>query len=138
MFLLMTGYSRLSSFAQLITLVVIFVFVLLLTYVSTRWMAKLQKNQHKCSNIQVMETFRISNTKYIQILKIGAKYIVIAVCKENVTFLTELKEEELDIEHLTRSMSELTFQEVFQKVKGVQKLFDKSKESEENENNEEK
>lgn len=138
MFLLMTGYSGLSSFAQLITLVVIFVFVLLLTYVSTRWMAKLQKNQHKCSNIQVMETFRISNTKYIQILKIGAKYIVIAVCKENVTFLTELKEEELDIEHLTRSMSELTFQEVFQKVKGVQKLFDKSKESEENENNEEK
>lgn len=138
MFLLMTGYSRLSSFAQLITLVVIFVFVLLLTYVSTRWMAKLQKNQHKCSNIQVMETFRISNTKYIQILKIGAKYIVIAVCKENVTFLTELKEEELDIEHLTRSMPELTFQEVFQKVKGVQKLFDKSKESEENENNEEK
>ncbi len=138
MFLLMTGYSRLSSFAQLITLVVIFVFVLLLTYVSTRWMAKLQKNQHKCSNIQVMETFRISNTKYIQILKIGAKYIVIAVCKENVTFLTELKEEELNLECLTKNISEVSFQDVFQKVKGVPKLFDKSKESEENEDNENK
>ena len=85
-----------------------------------------------------METFRISNTKYIQILKIGAKYIVIAVCKENVTFLTELKEEELDMEHLTKSMSDLSFQEVFQRVKGVPKLFDKSKESEENEDNENK
>lgn len=138
MFLVMTGYSRLSSFAQLLTLVVIFGFVLALTYVSTRWMAKIQKNQHKCSNIQVMETFRISNTKYIQILKIGAKYIVIAVCKDTVTFLTELKEEELDMEHLTKSMSDLSFQDVFQRVKGVPKLFDKSKESEEKNKNENK
>lgn len=40
-------------------------------------------------NIQVVETFRVSNNKFIQ------KYLVISVCKDVVNILTELAEEEL-------------------------------------------
>ncbi len=47
------------------------------------------------SNFAVMDTLRISQNKYLQIVKTGKKYIVIAVCKDTVSVLTELKEEEL-------------------------------------------
>ena len=44
---------------------------------------------------QSLETMRISNSKYIQILKIGNKCFAIAVCKDTVTYLCEVNEEEL-------------------------------------------
>lgn len=46
-------------------------------------------------NIQVVETFRVSNNKFIQIIQVGKKYLVISVCKDVVNILTELTEEEL-------------------------------------------
>lgn len=114
---LMTSYSRLSSFAQLITLIIVFVFVLGLTIVATRWMAKLQKQQYQCTNIEVIETFRISNTKYIQIVRTGQKYVAIAVCKDTVTMLTELKQEELELISSPETTDFPGFQEILKKVK---------------------
>lgn len=114
---LMTSYSRLSSFAQLITLIIVFVFVLGLTMVATRWMAKLQKQQYKCTNIEVIETFRISNTKYIQIVRTGQKYIAIAVCKDTVTMLTELQKDELELITSPDTTVIPGFQEILTKIK---------------------
>ena len=47
------------------------------------------------SNINILETMRISNTKYIQVVKIGSKVFAIAVAKDTVTYLCELNEDEL-------------------------------------------
>ncbi|MBQ4531523.1 MAG: flagellar biosynthetic protein FliO [Lachnospiraceae bacterium] len=118
---LMTSYSRLSSFAQLIALLIIFVFVLALTFYATRWMAKLQKSQYKNSNINVIETFRLSNTKYIQIIKLGEKYIAIAICKDTVTVLTELEENQLELMKNTEEMN-VGFQEILKKVKNMKEV----------------
>lgn len=117
----MTSYSRLSSFAQLITLFLVFVFVLALTYFATKWMAQQQKQQFKCKNIEVIETFRISNTKYVQILRLGSKYVAISVCKDTVTMLTELEKEELEFTEQQEGMLNLGFQEVLKKVKEMNK-----------------
>lgn len=117
MYVLMTSYSKLSSFAQLITLIIVFIFVLGLTVVATRWMGKLQKQQYKCTNIEVIETSRISNTKYIQIVRTGQKYVVIAVCKDTVTMLTELQQEELELITSPETSDFLGFQEILMKVK---------------------
>lgn len=116
---LITSYSRLSSFAQLITLLIVFVFVLALTFYATRWMAKIQKSQFKNSNIEVIETFRLSNTKYIQIVKLGEKYVAIAVGKDTVTFLTELEESQLDLTKAVEGTNTLEFQEILKKVKDL-------------------
>lgn len=115
----MTSYSRLSSFAQLITLLIVFVFVLALTYYATKWMAKIQKSQFRNSNIEVVETFRLSNTKYIQIVKLGGKYVAIAVGKDTVTFLTELDATELDLEKPLGKTENLEFHEILKKVKDM-------------------
>ena len=78
--------STLESLAQMVTLIVIF---------ATRWVGGIQKEKMIGSNVKVLETMRISNSKYIQILKIGNKCFAIAVCKDTVTYLCEVNEEEL-------------------------------------------
>lgn len=51
--------------------------------------------QGKNRNLEVIETARISNTKYVQIVRAANKYIVIGVGKNEVTMLTEIDEDEL-------------------------------------------
>ena len=84
-----------GSYAQFITVLFIFVAVLGVTAWTTRWMANYQKQQYVNENIEVIETTRIANNKYIQIIRAGEKYMVIAVCKDTVTMLGEIPEEQL-------------------------------------------
>ena len=83
--------SRWEAFAQLLTLLVVFIFVLALTYFATRWAGNMQKTKMAGRNIQILETMRVSNTKYIQIIKICSKCFAVAVCKDTMTYLSESK-----------------------------------------------
>lgn len=87
--------SRIEAFAQLLTLLIIFVFVLAVTYYVTRFVGNYQKNKLSGSNINILETMRIANNKYIQIVKIGSRVFAIAVAKDTVSYLCELDEDEL-------------------------------------------
>lgn len=84
-----------ESFVQFITVLILFCIVLAVTYVTTRYIANIQKLRQEGSNISVVETCRIAPNKYVQILKLGGKYIAVAVCKDTMTKLAELSEEEL-------------------------------------------
>ena len=77
--------GTIDSIAQLISMILIFIFVLALTYFTTRFVGSYQKNKMAGSNVNVLETFRISNNKYIQIIKMGKKYFAIAVRRETIT-----------------------------------------------------
>ncbi|MBR3808363.1 MAG: flagellar biosynthetic protein FliO [Lachnospiraceae bacterium] len=88
------GYD---SFLDLITVLLIFVFVIAITLFTTKYVANYQKVQNAGKNIEVLETYRISQSKYIQIVKIGAKYVAIAVSKDTVTLLTALEETDISI-----------------------------------------
>lgn len=87
--------SRIEAFAQLVTLLIIFIFVLAVTYYVTRFVGNYQKNKLSGSNINILETMRIANNKYIQIVKIGSRVFAIAVAKDTVSYLCELDEDEL-------------------------------------------
>ena len=87
--------SSLESFMQLISVLVIFVFVLVITYVTTRWMAGFQKSRSYNKNLKIIETIAVGNNKLISIVAVGKKYIAVSVGKEDVHFLTEIKEDEL-------------------------------------------
>lgn len=90
---LLTGGS--SGYAQFITVLLLFVVVLGITAAVTKWMANYQKQQSANENIEVIETTRIANNKYIQIIRAGGRYMVIAVCKDTVTMLGEIPEGQL-------------------------------------------
>lgn len=62
-------------------------------------------------NIRILETMRISQTKYLQLLQIGEVYLVIAVCKDSVTMLTTIEKEQLNFEILPQE-EKLDFKEV--------------------------
>ena len=87
--------SSLESFMQLISVLVIFVFVLVITYVTTRWMAGFQKSRSYNKNLKIIETIAVGNNKLISIVAVGKKYIPVSVGKDDVHFLTEIKEDEL-------------------------------------------
>jgi len=84
-----------GSYAQFITVLIVFVVVLGITAFVTKWMAGYQKQQNRNRNVEVIETSRIGNNKYIQIVRVGEKYMVIAVCKDAVTMLGEIPREQL-------------------------------------------
>ena len=45
--------------------------------------------------MELVETLRISNNKYLQIVRVGETYFCMAVCKDTVTMLGEIQKEEL-------------------------------------------
>ncbi|MEY8515393.1 flagellar biosynthetic protein FliO [Lachnospiraceae bacterium 29-84] len=89
--------SGITSFFRLIGVLLVFLFVLALTYAATKWMADYQQGVTANRNIRVIETFRVTNQKFIQIIQVGEKYLVISVCKDTINILTELTEGELAV-----------------------------------------
>ena len=87
--------SRIEAFAQLLTLLIIFIFVLAVTYYVTRFVGNYQKNKLSGSNINILETMRIAINKYVPKEKIGSRVFAIAVAKDTVSYLCELDEDEL-------------------------------------------
>lgn len=89
--------SSTNGFFELMGILIVFLLVLGVAYYITRWIGASTAIQDKNRNIKVIETYRISSNKFIQILKIGNKCIAIAISKEEVEFLTELDEEYLEV-----------------------------------------
>ena len=106
-----------GSFVQFIVMLVIFVAVLAATYFFTRWMASYQKEKTALGNIDIIETTRISATKYIQIVRIGQKYVAIGVGKDEITNLGEVSREDLIFKEENPD-SNLSFKDILEKFKG--------------------
>lgn len=87
--------GKADGYIQFISVLVVFVLVLGLTALTTRWIARYQKQQNVNGNIEVLETTQMAGGKYIQIVRIGQHYIAVAVCKDTVTMLCEVSQEEL-------------------------------------------
>lgn len=87
--------SSLESFMQLLGVLIIFAFVLAITYFTTKWLGGFQKAGMTGQRLQVIETVRIANNKYIQIVKAGEVYLIVAVGKDEVSLLAQLTEEQL-------------------------------------------
>jgi flagellar protein FliO/FliZ len=94
--------------------------VLFLAYLAARIAGSFQSNVvNKRSNIKVIEVFRLSNNKVIEIVKIGDKYLALAVCKDSVTVLTELSEEV--VKEQETSLEPINFKNILEKIKNEKK-----------------
>ena len=106
--------SSLESFLQLIGVLLIFVFVLALTYFTTRWLGGYTKAHSMNKNLQIVETIRVGNNKMISIVAAGKKYLVVSIGKDEVNLLGELSEE--DLLELPVQETPITMQESFQDI----------------------
>lgn len=113
--------SSLESIMQLISVLVIFVFVLVITYVTTRWMAGFQKSRSYNKNLKIIETIAVGNNKLISIVAVGKKYIAVSVGKDDVHFLTEIKEDELKdlsfLDEADKESAKESFANILEKLK---------------------
>ncbi len=105
-----------DNILQLIVAVLIFVLVLAATYYVTKWIAKSGALQPYARNIKVIESSKVAPNKYIQIVRIGKKYYSIGVTKDNITFLGELEENQLDLQPISEPSPNETFKMVWDKV----------------------
>lgn len=112
-FMLLTGVN---GIVQLITVAVLFVLVLVLTYFTTRFVGRYQKGQLSGSNIQVLDTMRLSQNKLIQIIRVGEKYFAVAVCKDTITLLGEIDGDKLVIKEQS-GQSNVDFESILRRFR---------------------
>lgn len=123
MMLIASGVSMWKSLGQLIWVLFLFVLVLLLTWLTTRFIAKYQRGQVQGNqNLRMIETMSVSANGYIQIIEAGDVYLVIAVSKDRIEKLAELTKDQLKLEaagNVTGPKIEIgeSFHDILDKVK---------------------
>lgn len=111
------SFSTTNNVLQLLGLCLLLVIILIAAYYTSKFVGRYKMGQLKDSNIQVIDAYRISTSKMLQIVKIGNKYIVIGVSKDNITYITELDEDEV-LTHDTYEGEKQSFRQIFDKLKG--------------------
>lgn len=112
--------SSFHSLVQLIGALIIFAFVLGITYLTTRWMGGFRKSRSNNKNLNIIETINVGNNKYISIVEAGTVYLVVSVGKDEVHLLTQLTREQLkdfSFEHVGEKESQESFTEILEKLK---------------------
>ena len=116
--------SGTNTYLQFLTVLLLFVFVLFITWFTTRWIAKLQRGQMSTgTNLEVLETQKIAADKYLQIIRAGERYMVIAVGKGEVHMLTELSKDEIIFK--ADSEKNVDFGTIFDRVKNLKQRNEK-------------
>jgi flagellar protein FliO/FliZ len=118
------GMSSKDSLLQLFGLTLLFIIILIVTYYTTKFIGGVKLNQMKKGNIKVLETFRITQNKYLQLVQIGTKYIVIAIGKNEIHCITELQESDLILQDQSVK-KDINFLDILSKI--AKKQEDKKK-----------
>lgn len=84
-----------DSFLKLVVTLLVFVFVLVITYLCTKWMGNYQRLKLRSGNLQILESLPAGNNKMICLVKAGTEYLVVGVGSDEIRLLTTLKEEQL-------------------------------------------
>ena len=113
--MILTVSNSMNSYLQFMTVLILFVFVLGITYFVTKWIGGYQKSRSFNANVEVIETFHLANNKYIQIIRVGKKYLAVAIGKDSVTMLTEIPEEQLMLSDGVDDIQP-SFKELFEKL----------------------
>ncbi len=113
--------GTLDGVIRFVTVLLIFLFVLLLAVATTKFAGSYQRGQLLDRNIKLVESFRLGPNKFIQIVQVGEHYLVLAVSKDNVNLLMELDEDEVAVFEAKRAqmptIDKETFSNIFENVK---------------------
>ncbi len=112
--------STWDSFLQLIGLVFLLIIILVAAYFTSRFVGGIKLGQMKNSNFEVIDSYRVSQNKVIQIVKIANKYIVIGIGKDTINFITELEEADVLIKEV-KAGEMISFKQTLDKLRKVNK-----------------
>ncbi|MBP3620327.1 MAG: flagellar biosynthetic protein FliO [Lachnospiraceae bacterium] len=113
--------SGFYSLWDVVSLILIFVFVILLAYFATKVVAKYQSNMvYNKNNIRIIESFRVDSTKLILIVQIAGEYYALAYSRDNVTLIDKLNPDEINnlkAENSSKSNNKLDFKEILSQIR---------------------
>ena len=116
-----------NSWGQFIVVLFAFIFVIIMAYLSTRIIASINQNRVMQGNIEAIETYRITPNKYLQIVRVVDRYMVISVCKDTISFIIELSEDDIkNLKVKQGNNQSINFKEIFDKVKNAAEKNNKS------------
>ena len=107
--------EKVDSIASFFTVLVIFIFILAITYFTTRYIANYQKGKYGGKNIKVIESARLTTNKFLQIVQIGEEYFAIALGKDEVTFISRLDKDNLNLTEVDADLP--GFKDILEKAK---------------------
>lgn len=125
MIILTAGTSNWDSVFQLIGVSILFIIILVITYYTTKLVGGVKMGMTKNSNFKVLETFKVTQNKYLQLIQVGTRYFVIAIGKDDIRFLAELNENEI-IRQDEAKLQTGNFTELFHSVLKKQKEKNKT------------
>lgn len=94
--LMMVGSSFEGIFQLLVTFI-IFIFVLALTFFTTRWIARYQKGRALGRNIHIIESIGVGSNKALAIIEAGGEYFLVGLGKDEVSFISKLDRDKIVI-----------------------------------------
>jgi flagellar protein FliO/FliZ len=86
-----------TDYLQLAALLVVFLLVCAATIFTTKWLGGVQRGQSGSTMVKILETTKIAPNKYLQIIKVGETYLAIAICKDTVSMLCEIPQEQIHL-----------------------------------------
>lgn len=102
---LTTGLSRVESLFNLFGIILVFLFILGIAYLTTKVLGNSNLLKQRNKNTEVIETYKIGPNKFIQIIKVGEKYLAIGIGKEEIEYLTEIPKEQLILDSTLNQQS---------------------------------
>lgn len=82
---------------QLFGLIVLFCFVIAATYLTSKFVGQYKLGQMKNRNFKVIETYKVSPNKFLQLIKVGEKCIVIGIGKDEIHKIAELSLDQVNM-----------------------------------------
>lgn len=119
--------GAIKSVLRLITLIILFIIVLAVTYYVTRWVGGYQKEKYSKGNIQIIEARQLGQNKFIYVAKIGSDYFALSSGKENFSVIGKLDPEGLSLPEDNVKENDQTgiikepFKDILNKVKDLKK-----------------
>ncbi len=111
----LVGYSTTRSVLELIGLILVLAVVIAACYFTTRFVGSKQSGITSNSNFKVIDSYRIAQGKVLQIVEVGEKYFVIAVSKDNISFIGEVDSDKINLNPYAKEQGK-NFSEILKKI----------------------
>lgn len=115
MICLVTGMSTIENALRLVGLIIVFVLILVAAYFTSRIVGGNAVANTRNRNMKVIETFKVAPNRFLQIIEVSGKYILIGVGKDTIEFMTELDPEMIISNE--KEIAPIQFKDMFDKIK---------------------
>jgi flagellar protein FliO/FliZ len=101
----------LQGVGQFLYILLLVVLVSVLAYYSTRWIASARFGRLGKRNLEIVESIGVGAQAFVQLIRVGKKYVLVGITRTQVSPLYELSEEDIELELATSGMS--SFETIF-------------------------